>query len=80
MKIDIPTLQAEYESYVAQATNKNSELDWHKLTKLLESSGDWTSLGSDAIIYLVQQYGAFVLKNALALALATNIEDGDLGL
>ena len=41
---------------------------------------DWTRNGADVLLMLAQRYGAFILRNALALARALDIEDGDLGL
>jgi hypothetical protein len=80
IKIDIPALQDEYESYVARATNKNQEIDLNKLINLLQSDGGWTSQGAETLVAVSQQYGSFMLRSALALALAANIEDGALGL
>ena len=79
-KIDIPALYDEYESYVAHATNKNQEIDLNKLINVLHSEGDWTITGAEALVGLAQQYGSFILKHALALAIAADIEDGKLGL
>lgn len=79
-KTDITVSQDEYESYVAQATLKNQRIDWNKLAFLLQSSGGWTPQGAEVLVTLTRQYGLFVLKNACALAVATNIEDGQLGL
>lgn len=41
---------------------------------------DWTAEGAGTILSLANGYGAFILRNALALALALGKEDGDLGL
>ena len=73
-------LQSEYQTYVAEVTDKNNEIDWDKLIDLLCSDGEWTTQGAEALVAIVRNYGSFVLKNALALAVATNIEDGKLGL
>jgi hypothetical protein len=73
-------IQSEYRAYVAQATNKNNEIDWNKLVNLPCTDGNWTKQGADTLVEIVQNYGSFILRNALALAVAANIEDGKLGL
>ena len=78
--IDIEWIQSECQAYVAQAADGNNEIDWDKLVNLLCVNGDWTREGAETLIQLVQNYGSFVLRNAFALAVATNIEDGELGL
>lgn len=78
-KNDIAALQGEYKFYVDRATDKNHEIDSNKLINVLHSSGDWTITGAEALVELARQYGSFMLKNALALAMAADIEDGELG-
>jgi hypothetical protein len=73
-------LQAEYQTYVAEVADKNNEIDWDKLIDLLCSKGDWTTQGAETLVAIVRNYGSFILRNALALAVVTNIEDGKLGL
>lgn len=41
---------------------------------------DWTAKGARAVLMLARKYGVFVLRNALALANAMQIEDGEAGL
>jgi hypothetical protein len=41
---------------------------------------EWTQEGAAQVAALSREYGAFVLRNALALATALGIEDGLLGL
>ena len=78
--IDTKWIRSEYQAYVAEVTDNNHEIDWNKLVNLLCVNGDWTREGAETLVALVQNYGSFILKNALALAVATNIEDGELGL
>ncbi|MFA5292666.1 MAG: hypothetical protein WC496_06480 [Phycisphaerae bacterium] len=78
--IDIKEIRSEYQTYVAKATDKNNEIDWDILAGLLCINGDWTKQGTETLIEVVKNYGSFILKNALALAAAANIEDGELGL
>jgi len=78
--INVKMVFSEYEAYVAKATDKNCEINWNKLVNLLCTDGEWTRQGAEILVEIVQNYGSFMLKNALALAVATNIEDGKLGL
>ena len=78
--INIDWIQAEYQNYVSKAIGKNQEIDWDKVIDLLCKDGDWTTQGAEILVQLVRDYGSFVLKDALALAIAVKIEDGRLGL
>ena len=42
--------------------------------------GDWTEQGAREVLQLARRYGTSVLRNALALAAAMKIEDGNVGL
>ena len=53
--------------------------DSDSLTRALRDAGDWTPDASEHLIALARNYGAFMLRNALAVAIALEIEDGDLG-
>jgi hypothetical protein len=79
-KINLNLFVSEYQNYVAQSIDKNDKIKWDKLISLLCKDGDWTMEGAETLVHLVQNYGSFILKNALALAEAANIEDGKLGL
>lgn len=46
----------------------------------LVSNSAWTEQGGTEILQLARRYGWSVLRNALALAQAMDIEDGDAGL
>jgi hypothetical protein len=78
--INLKWIQSEYQAYVTEVTDKNNEIDWDKLIDLLCSDGEWTTQGAETLVSIVRNYGSFILKNALALAVVTNIEDGELGL
>ncbi len=78
--ISTKLIRAEYQYYVEKATGTNNEIDWNKLTDLLRTNGEWTRQGAETLVAIVKNYGSFVLKNAFALAIVTNIEDGELGL
>jgi hypothetical protein len=49
------------------------------LTRALQQTGDWTPNASELLVALARNYGSFMLRNALAIALALRIEDGELG-
>jgi hypothetical protein len=50
-----------------------------QLVAELTRSHDWTEEGARAIVSLAVGYGSFMLRNALAMAIALEKEDGDLG-
>ena len=49
------------------------------LARALQESGDWSSKASEHLVALARNYGTFMLRNALAVSIALEIEDGDLG-
>ena len=49
------------------------------LSAALQDSGDWTESGASEVVRLANEYGVFMLRNALALAIAMGKEDGDRG-
>lgn len=53
--------------------------DSESLARALQKTGDWTPDASEHLVALAVNYGAFMLRNALALSIALEIEDGDLG-
>ena len=71
------TLFAEYETIIADlgtdATDK-------QIVRALVERGSWTAQGAREVLQLARRYGTSILRNALALAEAMNIEDGDAGL
>ena len=71
------TLLQEYETMIADlgegATDK-------QIVAELTSGHNWTEEGSRAVLMLARTFGTAILRNALALALAMEIEDGDFGL
>ena len=69
----------EYRRLLASASGDGIErLDTDRLVRDLSRSYDWTEHGARAIVSLASRYGAFMLRNALALAVALDKEDGDL--
>lgn len=45
----------------------------------LAVSADWSVQGARELVRLANEYGAFMLRNALAIAVALGKEDGTLG-
>lgn len=70
---------SEYRGLLVSAKGDEVEqLDTDRLVRDLSSAHDWTEEGAHAIVSLANEYGAFMLRNALALAVALDREDGDL--
>lgn len=49
------------------------------LEDALISEADWTPRAAYHLVQLANNYGSFMLRNALAISLALEVEDGDLG-
>ena len=82
-RANVEMLQAEYESLlhgIAHTGPCQTDFDWETVVRRLEQDAEWTSCGAQHVVWLVRQYGAFVLRNALAVALALDVEDGETGL
>jgi len=54
-------------------------IDWTRVEAKLQNEMEWTQEGAAQVAALARDYGAFVLRNALALALSLGIEDGECG-
>jgi hypothetical protein len=71
---------SEYDFTVNSTRRKaTSRVDFEQLTRALCKDHDWTDSGARAIVTLANEYGAFMLRNALALAVVLDKEDGNLG-
>ena len=77
----LESLIAEYAELFRQGSHspekeqKNLQSDVCALTE----SADWSNRGADEIARLARDYGSFMLRNALAIAIVLGIEDGELG-
>jgi hypothetical protein len=49
------------------------------LEQRLISDAEWTTQAAEHLLQLANNYGSFMLRNALAISLALKIEDGGLG-
>lgn len=71
---------SEYESIIGQKdASRTAEVNSECVTRELRCRHDWTDAGARSVVALANDYGAFMLRNALAIAIALGKEDGDLG-
>lgn len=73
----IDHLAGEYRSLVDRVAEATDEA---QLRTALVRDAEWTDEGARAVVMLAKRYGTFVLANAVALAEALGIEDGDAGI
>jgi hypothetical protein len=79
-KDDLRGFVEEYRSIlIPLMKNKRSRATWDDVIDTLRDEADWTDGGATVLVELVQQYGWFMLRNAAALAIAMDIEDGEAG-
>ena len=75
-------LTDEYRTLLRQPASMMSEPSRFaniEIEDLLVSKGDWSPRAAEHLRDLATSYGSFMLRNALALSLALEIEDGELG-
>jgi len=71
---------SEYKCIVPSPRRKRARpLSTEHLVRKLCRTHDWTNNGACTIVSLANNYGTFMLRNALALAIALGKEDGELG-
>ncbi len=75
---ELSGLVAEYRSVMGERGAAVEE--WDEVEARLAERCEWSAEGSWHLAGLARRYGAFVLRNALALAIAMGVEDGELGL
>jgi hypothetical protein len=73
-------LEFPIDEYKTLISDLDDPEDDSKLQNLLITESEWSVQGSAARLHLARYYGSFVLSNALALAEALEIEDGDCGI
>jgi hypothetical protein len=71
------SLVAEYEGIIAALGESPTD---DQIVAALVREGGWTDKGAHDVLRLARSFGASILRNALALANAMRIEDGDSGL
>jgi len=69
---DVSNLVEEYR-------NLFEGVDADSLEDTLTREAEWTPEAAEHLLQLATAYGSFMLRNALAIALALDAEDGELG-
>jgi len=77
----IESLISEYETVLGKRALKDAEGEYNELgiLKELSDSADWSISGASELLKLADKYGAFMLRNALAIAVVLGKEDGSEG-
>ena len=70
-------LISEYDTIIAEVGDDATD---EQIIAALVGDAEWTERGAREVLQLARKYGTFVLRNALALAAAMHIEDGESGL
>jgi hypothetical protein len=73
----VPNFVDEYKALIGCL---GPDPDDESIRDLLVKDSEWSVRGSAILVMLAREYGTFVLANALALAEAMEIEDGNAGL
>jgi hypothetical protein len=74
MNCDLQVLVSEYKNLNVI----DGDLNWEQIEAKLIDHHEWSQEHAITIINLVREYGGFVLRNAAALAIACDHEDGEL--
>ena len=77
----VDSLIDEYETILAERLRKNTidKYDESEIFNELSVSADWSMSSAREILRLAEEYGAFMLRNALAIAVVLGKEDGSAG-
>jgi hypothetical protein len=77
----VDSLIDDYETLLTQKSLKNSPGEYNESEILQELlvSAEWSLSAAREILRLVENYGAFMLRNALAIAVVLGKEDGSEG-
>lgn len=70
---NVGSLVEEYRVILKNTDSLNS------LEAALIREGDWNAQAATHLLKLAKLYGSFMLRNALAISVALEIEDGELG-
>lgn len=76
----IENLLSEYETVIEEAGPPGSSEFWERLEEKLVVNSEWSHPAANHLVTLARDYGSFVLRNAYALAIALDVEDGELGI
>ena len=75
-------LVAEYRVLLGKPAKESSKLLEYKpdtIEDVLVQHGEWSPGAAAHLLNLVNNYGSFMLRNALAISLVLGVEDGELG-
>jgi hypothetical protein len=72
---DVCGLVEEYRALFEDIKGDSSD----SLEDALTCQAGWSPQAADHLLQLAREYGSFILRNALAISLALDIEDGELG-
>ena len=70
-------LRLEYREIISDVGENRDD---QRIISALVDDADWTERGAREVLQLARMYGTSILRNALALAEAMDIEDGEAGL
>lgn len=73
--VDVTSLVEEYRILLEDTRCVPSESQ----ERILSCEGDWSRQAASDLLRLARKYGSFMLRNALAISVALEIEDGELG-
>jgi hypothetical protein len=77
----VDSLIGEYETVLGNGKLKDAKGEYNEsgIVKELSVSADWSVSGASELLSLVDKYGAFMLRNALAIAVVLGKGDGSEG-
>jgi len=82
MSANVQTLVEEYGVLLNKAVHSSDdhlEIKQTDLRNVLIHDCEWSPEAAGHLLRLAKDYGSFMLRNALALSLVLEIEDGELG-
>lgn len=72
---NVADLVEEYDTLFQEVRGRSTD----SLERKLVRDAEWTPEAAAHLLRLARNYGSFMLRNALAISLALDIEDGELG-
>ena len=72
---NVSGLVEEYQTLFSDVDTDSQE----SLETVLVRDADWTPEAAEHLLRLARDYASFMLRNALAISLALDVEDGELG-
>ncbi len=77
----VDSLTSEYATLLRARVSEDhqGQPDEAEIVGALTAYSDWTTRGAHELVRLADEYGAFMLRNALAIAVVLDKEDGTQG-